>query len=137
MNRIITVKFTGKKKVDVEIGKTIVKTDQSLKNGGEGSAPEPFQHFLASIAACTAVYAMEFCSARDIPMEGMEFRMICDLDLKLKRYTSVTLELTLPKGFPEKFRAAITRSMDLCSVKRHIVNPPDFEIKTIPFESHL
>lgn len=135
MERIVSVTFSGNKKVDVEIGKTTVKTDQSPKNGGDGSAPEPFQHFLASIAACTAVYALEFCSSRNISMEGMSFRMICELDIKLKRYTRMVLELTLPENFPEKFKPAIIRSMDLCSVKRHIVEPPEFEIKAIPFQN--
>ncbi len=132
MNKIIAVNFAGGKKVDVEIGETIVRTDQSRENGGEGSAPEPFDHFLASIAACAALYAPEFCAARDIATEGMGFRMICRRDEKLKRYPGMTLELTLPRDFPEKFRRAIIRAMDLCTVKRHIINPPDFEIKTLP-----
>lgn len=132
MNKVITVSFPGGKKVDVKIGRATVKTDQSVRNGGEGSAPEPFQHFLASIAACTAVYALEFCTARELSLEGMEFRMICELDPKSRRYRKMILELTLPRGFPEKFRPAITRAMDLCAVKRHIVNSPEFEIRTVP-----
>jgi len=132
VNKVIAVKFAGGKKVDVEIGETIVKTDQSRENGGEGSAPEPFDHFLASIAACAGIYALEFCSARDIATEGMGLRMICRRDQKLKRYTEMTLELTLPRDFPEKFCRAIVRAMNLCTVKRHIVNPPEFEIKTLP-----
>ena len=134
MSKVITVNFSGGKKVDAVIGQTVVKTDQSLKNGGDGSAPEPFQHFLASIAACTAVYALEFCRTRDISMEGMSLRMVCDFDREVKRYTRMSLELTLPRGFPEKFRSAIIRSMDLCAVKRHIVHPPEFEIKALPPE---
>lgn len=132
MERILNVRFSGGKKVDVEVGSTIVRTDQSREHGGEGSAPEPFDHFLASIAACTGVYALEFCAARGLPTEGMGLRMACERDQKLKRYTRMTLELTLPDGFPEKFRPAIIRAMDLCAVKRHIVNPPEFEIRTVP-----
>lgn len=132
MNRVLTVKFAGGKKVDVETGKTVVRTDQSRENGGEESAPEPFDHFLASIAACAGVYALEFCTNRGISTGGMELRMVCERNPEFKRYTTMTLELTLPRGFPEKFRRAIVRAMDLCSVKRHIVNPPEFEIKTVP-----
>ena len=132
MDKIIAVNFAGGKKVDVEIGETIVRTDQSRENGGEGSAPEPFDHFLASIAACAGIYALEFCAARDISTEGMGLRMVCRRNPELRRYTAMTLELTLPRDFPEKFRRAIVRAMDLCTVKRHIVNPPDFEIKTLP-----
>lgn len=134
MDKLVSVEFAGQKKINVEIDGIIVETDQSPENGGGGSAPEPFQHFLAAIASCTALYALEFCSARDISTEGMGFRMICRRDEKLKRYTEIALELTLPRGFPEKFRGAITRAMDLCAVKRHLLNSPEFEIKTISSE---
>ncbi len=45
-----------------------------------------------------------------------------------KMIEKVNLNLTLPDGFPEKYKTAITRSMDLCSVKKHMFNPPEFEI---------
>ncbi len=132
MDKVVTVKFAGRKKINAEIDGMTVETDQSPENGGEGSAPEPFQHFLGSIASCAALYALEFCAARGISTEGMAFRMICRRDEKLKRYTGMTLELTLPRWFPEKFRGAIARAMDLCAVKRHIINSPEFEIQTLP-----
>ncbi len=131
MNKIVTVNFADGKKVNVEIDGTVVRTDQSRKNRGEGTAPEPFELFLASIASCTGVYGREFCAARGISTEGMGLRMICEGDRKLQRYTKMTLELTLPRDFPDKFRGAIIRAMDLCAVKRHIVTPPEFEIRTV------
>ena len=48
--------------------------------------------------------------------------------MKALRIEKVTLNLTLPDGFPEKYKAAIMRSMDLCSVKKHMFNPPEFEM---------
>lgn len=131
MNKIVTVHFADRKIVNVEIDGTVIRTDQSREDGGDGSAPGPFELFLASIASCTGIYAREFCAARDISTEGMVLRMICERDQKLQRYTKMTLELTLPYDFPEKFRGAIIGAMDLCAVKGHIVNAPEFEIRTV------
>ena len=130
MNKTIKVSFPGGKRVDAKIGDLVIKTDQSIKNGGEGSAPEPFQLFLASIATCAGFYALEFCQARKLATEGMALSMTCDFDPDIKRYKKMTFELKLPDEFPKKFEAAIIRSMDLCAVKKHIINAPEFAIKT-------
>ena len=54
---------------------TRVLSDQPVDEGGEGSAPQPFQLFLASIATCAGAYAVSFCQAREIPMDGMALSM--------------------------------------------------------------
>ncbi len=130
MEKIITVTFPGKKRVNAQIGDIVIRTDQTPKNGGDGSAPEPFQLFLTSIATCAGLYALEFCRARDLSLEGLALRMTCDFNPEKKLYTSMTIDLTLPADFPEKFVPAIIRSMDLCTVKKHILHPPEFKIRT-------
>ena len=130
MSKTVEVEFPGGKKVYARIGDTVVKTDQSVKNGGEGSAPEPSQLFLASITTCAGIYALEFCQARKISTEGMAFTMACDFDPETRLYKKMTLDLKLPDGFPKKHEAAIMRAMDLCAVKKHIIDAPEFAIKT-------
>ena len=130
MAKIIEVSFPGGKRVDAKIGDTVIKTDQSVKNGGDASAAEPFQLFLASIATCAGIYALEFCLARKLSLKGLSLKMICDRDPELKLYTRMTIELQLPEDFPEKMEKAIVRSMNLCSVKKHINNAPEFIIQT-------
>ena len=126
MNVLVT--FTGKKKIDAVIGNNIIHTDQTLKNGGEETAPAPFQLFLASIATCAGYYALEFCQSRNILTEGMSLSMVPELNTELKRYTHISISLQLPVHFPEKFHNAIIRSMNLCTVKKHLIDPPDFDI---------
>ncbi len=58
--------------------------------------------------------------------------MACDYDEKTKLCSVMTLRLTLPKDFPEKYRAAIVRAMDQCTVKRHLHNPPEIRIEALP-----
>jgi len=130
MDKIIEVNFPGGKKVDGKIENMIIKTDQSVKGGGEGSAPEPFQFFLMSIATCTGIYALDFCQTREIETKDMTLTMSCELDSSGRIYKKLSIDLKVPTGFPEKYKKAIVRTMDLCSVKKHIIDPPEFEIKT-------
>jgi ribosomal protein S12 methylthiotransferase accessory factor len=126
----MTVTFPGGKRVDAEYGGFTIKTDQSPKGGGEGSAPQPFDLFLASIATCAGIYMKGYCDARGIPADSLGLEMHIEHDHEQHRIGKLVLEIKLPEGFPEKHREAIIRAADLCSVKKHMLNPPAFEIRT-------
>ena len=126
----VEVSFPDGKKIDAKIGEFTINTDQAIANGGDESAPEPFQLFLASIATCAGIYALSFCQSRNIRLDGMSLSMECDWDEDKKRYPIMSIDLRLPKGFDEKYREAVVRSMDLCSVKKHMMDPPEFKITT-------
>lgn len=129
MNLSVEVSFPGGKRVDARIGETLIQTDQSVKSGGEGSAPEPFMLFLSSIATCAGIYALSFCQSRKLPTDGLCLSMVCRHNEKAKRFDQMTLQLTLPRNFPEHYRDAIVRAVDLCTVKKHIVDPPEFKME--------
>jgi uncharacterized OsmC-like protein len=131
LEKIISVGFPGGKKVTARIGDRLIATDQSVESGGEGSAPEPFTLFLASIATCAGYYALQFCLSRDIQTDGMSCMAVFSYDEQVRRYTTVRIALTLPQGFPQKYRDAIVRAMDSCAVKKHLFLPPKFEIAAL------
>jgi putative redox protein len=122
------ITFPGGKRVDAQLNDQIVHTDQARAAGGEGSAPEPFLHFLASIGTCAGIYVLGFFQARNIPTEGLQLRQKMDFDEKTHRLTRVQLEITTPPDFPDKYLPAIRRAADLCAVKKTILQPPEFEI---------
>lgn len=124
----IVVTFPGGKRVDAHYDERIVQTDQSVKNGGEGSAPEPFDLFFVSMATCVGIYVLEFCTTRQLETEGLGVRLVSEFNPEEKCYPNIFIDVTLPGGFPEKYRKAIWRSANLCTVKKHILNPPDFDI---------
>ena len=62
----MTATFPGNKRVDAQYKGFIIRTDQSAANGGDSSAPAPFDLFLASIATCAGIYVLEFCQHRSI-----------------------------------------------------------------------
>jgi ribosomal protein S12 methylthiotransferase accessory factor len=124
----ITVSFPGGKRVDAHYDGRTVHTDQSPRNGGEGAAPEPFDLVFVSMATCVGVYVREFCTSRNLETRGLGVRLRSLFDPDEKRYSKIQIDITLPEGFPEKYRKAIWRTANLCTVKKHILNPPEFSI---------
>ncbi|MDR3044300.1 MAG: OsmC family protein [Desulfovibrio sp.] len=107
---------------------TVIHTDQPVKDGGDGTAPTPFELFLASLATCAGVYAQRFCEARKISTEGLGIRVGCEFAPKGFQVTRMTFVVTPPQGFPGEYRDALVRAVELCTVKKHIMTPPAFEV---------
>lgn len=130
----INVHFPGGKRVYADNGAFTIETDQPVRGGGDGSAPSPFDLFLASIGTCAGIYALGFMQQRGIDPEGSHLAMRTHPDPESGLIGRIDLELTLPDGFPEKYRAAIVNAMNLCTVKKHLAAPPAFEVTTVAAE---
>jgi putative redox protein len=125
------ITFPGDLAVNAAFKGFTVTTDQGLEHGGGGTAPEPFDLFLASLGTCAGLYALRFCQQRGIATQGLGLTLTTEKDPEWKRLALVRLEIELPDGFPEKYREALIRSVDQCAVKRHILAPPRFEVVTV------
>ena len=126
MSERLEVLFSGGKRVDIQVGGFTIATDQPVKVGGDASAPQPFSLFLASMAGCAGIYALNFCQSREISAQGMTLSMLWERESTQPIQAKVRFQLKLPDGFPDKYRDSIVRAMDLCAVKKHIENPPEF-----------
>src|SRR5512142_189560 len=126
------ITFPGGKKVNAEWNGRVIATDQPVEAGGEGTAPSPFDCFLASLGTCAGIYALGFCQQRGIATEGLELtqRMEFAVEEAKRRLSRVAIEITLPPGFAEKYRNAIVKAAELCAVKKTIMDPPEFAITT-------
>ncbi|MGA7616442.1 MAG: OsmC family protein [Thermoanaerobaculia bacterium] len=122
------ITFPGGVAVEAHHRNHTVRTDQPAVAGGADSAMAPFDLFLASIGTCMGYYAVQFCLQREIPIEGLRLSVEPLRDPERKRVATLRIDLQLPEGFPEKYRSAILRAVDQCAVKRHILEPPEFEI---------
>ena len=127
----MTVSFPGGKRVDAAYGGFNVHTDQPPHAGGDGSAPSPFDLFLASIATCAGFYVKAFCDTRGLSTEGLELRMRVERDPETRMVAWLALEIRLPEGFPDRHRDGVRRAADLCSVKKHLQHPPAFKIRVV------
>lgn len=123
----MTISFPGGVSVDATVNGHTVHTDQPRPLGDDG-AMSPFDLFLASAGTCMGFYALRFCQERGIPTEGLGLTLEPERDSASNRVTTVHIGLQLPDEFPIKYREAILRAVDHCSVKRHLVEPPRFEL---------
>lgn len=124
-NMQFAVSFPGGVAVEAHFRGHTVRTDQP-KPLGDDSAMSPFDLFLASMATCMGFYALRFCQERQLATDGLNVTL--EPIREEKKLTTIRVVLTLPAAFPEKYREAIHRAVDLCAVKRAVLNPPAFEI---------
>ncbi|GAB2779899.1 OsmC domain/YcaO domain-containing protein [Halomonas shantousis] len=108
-----------------------VITDQPIRYKGDGSAPGPFDYFLASSALCAAYFVRVYCNARDIPTENIRLSQNNIVDPE-NRYNQIfRIQIELPNDLSDKDRQGILRSIERCSVKRVIQNNPEFQIEVV------
>lgn len=128
----LKVVFGDNYRIDVDYKGFIIKTDQPVHDGGDGTAPSPFDYFLVSLASCAGFYALAFCRERKIPVEGLGVTMKTERGEVSKMIDTIAITVDLPSGFPEKYRSALIKAVDRCTVKAHIQRPPQFEIVVRP-----
>ena len=123
------IDFPGGKRVDAHFESRLIPTDQSPPSG-EGSAPAPFDLFMASIGTCAGIYVLNFCRNRDISTENIQVVQRMEYDESVNMTTKINLEIQVPPDFPKKYYKALVRSANQCAVKRHLTSPPEFEVYT-------
>ncbi|MBN2862464.1 MAG: OsmC family protein [Bacteroidales bacterium] len=124
------ITFNGGKVVNAHIGGHTIITDQPHDNGGNNSAPAPFDLYLASIGTCAGIYVKSFCDRRGIPADKIKILQKTEFDDQMRLPSNIHLEIIVPEDFPEKYRDALINAAELCAVKKSIANPPVFNIST-------
>jgi ribosomal protein S12 methylthiotransferase accessory factor len=124
----MTIRFPGGKKVYADYAGLTIETDQSVPDGGDGSAPAPFDLFLASLGTCSAIYVLSFCQERGIEVDDLRIIQSWDRNPASRLIETINIEILLPQGFPKKYRSAVVKAANLCTVKKHLDNPPAIDV---------
>lgn len=124
------VYFPDNLRVDAEYKGFTIQTDQPVAGGGDGTAPAPFDLFIASLGTCAGIFMLSFMKQRGIDPQGSGITLTTERDPATGMIGKIGFDLHLPPGFPEKYEGAIMRAVDQCSVKRHIHTPPAFTVVT-------
>ncbi|MFM9926294.1 OsmC domain/YcaO domain-containing protein [Variovorax sp. H27-G14] len=127
----IKVKFLDKLRLEAKFDDFTVVADQPVRYKGDGSAPGPFDYFLASSALCAAYFAKLYCVTRNIPTDNIRLSQnnIVDPENRYKQIFKIQLEL--PADMSEKDRQGILRYIDRCTVKKVVQASPDFVIEEV------
>jgi len=127
----INVNFLDNLRLEAKFDDFTVVTDQPIRYKGDGSAPSPFDYFLASSALCAAYFVRVYCKARDIPTENIRLSQNNIVDPE-NRYNQIfKIQVELPEDISDKDRQGILRSIDRCTVKKVVQTGPTFEIETV------
>jgi ribosomal protein S12 methylthiotransferase accessory factor len=118
------VVFPGGERVDALLGNMVVTTNQ------DGSAPAPFGLFLASIGTCAGIYVLGFCQHRGLSTDGLKIVQRMHMNPVTRLIEQVDLDIVVPPEFPEKYHEALIRSASQCAVKKHLEQPPSFNVQT-------
>ena len=127
----IKVNFLEKLRLEAKFDDFTVVADQPIRYKGDGSAPGPFDYFLASSALCAAYFVKLYCVTRNIPTENIRLSQnnIVDPENRYKQIFKIQVEL--PSDIPEVDRRGILRSIERCTVKKVVQEGPDFVIEEV------
>lgn len=127
----IKVNFLDNLRLEAKFDDFTVVADQPIRYKGDGSAPGPFDYFLASSAMCAAYFVKVYCLARDIPTENIRLSQNNIVDPE-NRYNQIfKIDVELPEDISEKDRQGILRSIDRCTVKKVVQTGPEFQVNIV------
>ena len=127
----IKVNFLDNLRLEAKFDDFTVIADQPIRYKGDGSAPGPFDYFLASSALCAAYFVKLYCQTRDIPTENIRLSQNNIVDPE-NRYNQIfKIQVELPADISEKDRIGILRSIDRCTVKKVVQTGPEFIIEVV------
>ncbi len=127
----IKVNFLDNLRLEAKFDDFTVVTDQPIRYKGDGSAPSPFDYFLASSALCAGYFVRVYCKARGISTDNIRLVQNNIVDPENRHKQVFKIQVELPDDLPEKDREGILRSIDRCTVKKAIQVGPDFVIEPV------
>ena len=127
----IKVNFLDKLRLEAKFDDFTVIADQPIRYKGDGSAPGPFDYFLASSALCAAYFVKLYCSTRNIPTENIRLSQNNIVDPENRYQQIFKIQVELPEDISDKDREGILRSIDRCTVKKVVQAGPEFVIEAV------
>ena len=127
----ITVKFLENLRLEANFDDFTLITDQPIRYKGDGSAPSPFDYFLASSALCAAYFVRVYCLARKIPTDDIRISQNNIIDPENRYQQTFQIDVELPESISDRDREGILRSIDRCTVKKVVQQGPDFKIEQV------
>lgn len=127
----IKVNFLDKLRLEAKFDDFTVIADQPIRYKGDGSAPGPFDYFLASSALCAAYFVKLYCDTRNISTENIRLSQNNIVDPENRYQQIFKIQVELPADISEKDRQGILRSIERCTVKKVVQAGPEFVIEQV------
>ena len=127
----IKVNFLDKLRLEAKFDDFTVVADQPIRYKGDGSAPGPFDYFLASSALCAAYFVKLYCDTRNISTEHIRLSQNNIVDPENRYQQIFKIQVELPADISEVDRRGILNSIERCTVKKVVQASPEFVIEEV------
>lgn len=127
----IKVNFLDKLRLEAKFDDFTVIADQPIRYKGDGSAPGPFDYFLASSALCAAYFVKLYCDTRKISTENIRLSQNNIVSPENRYQQIFKIQVELPEDISAHDRQGILRSIERCTVKKVVQAGPEFIIEDI------
>jgi ribosomal protein S12 methylthiotransferase accessory factor len=127
----IKVNFLDKLRLQAKFDDFTVVADQPIRYKGDGSAPGPFDYFLASSALCAAYFVKLYCVTRNIPTEHIRLSQNNIVDPENRYQQIFKIQVELPPDIQDIDRRGILNSIERCTVKKVVQAGPVFVIEEV------
>ncbi|MBU3538466.1 OsmC domain/YcaO domain-containing protein [Polynucleobacter sp. UK-Gri1-W3] len=127
----IKVNFLDKLRLEAKFDDFTIIADQPIRYKGDGSAPGPFDYFLASSALCAAYFVKLYCDARNISTENIRLSQNNIVDPENRYQQIFKIQVELPEDISATDRQGILRSIERCTVKKVVQAGPEFVIEEV------
>ena len=127
----IKVNFLDKLRLEAKFDDFTVVADQPIRYKGDGSAPGPFDYFLASSALCAAYFVKLYCDTRNISTEHIRLSQNNIVDPENRYQQTFKIQVQLPPDISEVDRRGILHSIERCTVKKVVQEGPEFVIEEV------
>ena len=127
----IKVNFLDKLRLEAKFDDFTVIADQPIRYKGDGSAPGPFDYFLASSALCAAYFVKLYCDTRNISTENIRLSQNNIVDPENRYQQTFKIQVELPADISATDRQGILRSIERCTVKKVVQGGPEFVIEEV------
>ena len=127
----IKVNFLDKFRLEAKFDDFTVVADQPIRYKGDGSAPGPFDYFLASSALCAAYFVKLYCETRKISTENIRLSQNNIVDPENRYQQIFKIQVELPEDISPTDRLGILRSIERCTVKKVVQAGPEFLIEEV------
>lgn len=127
----IKVNFLDNLRLEAKFDDFTVVADQPIRYKGDGSAPGPFDYFLASSALCAAYFVKLYCQTRNISTDNIRLSQNNIVDPENRYQQIFKIQVELPADISAKDRQGILRSIERCTVKKVVQTGPEFVIEEV------
>ena len=127
----IKVNFLDKLRLEAKFDDFTVIADQPIRYKGDGSAPGPFDYFLASSALCAAYFVKLYCETRNISTENIRLSHNNIVDPENRYQQVFKIQVELPGDISAIDRQGILRSIERCTVKKVVQAGLEFVIEMV------